>query len=1127
MILLRNSERGLSVGCGKFARDFFVKEPLRAVSLVTACVLIVQYAVVQAGIVTSSLSTASESELFWASSPLWTLFQGVVIIVYVCADFGLSWRLYRKACGYDASILRAHLTAYSNVIADNLPDAEPQDTCRVEMDEVAGPASASKTPFWSPQSVEGIGNALLLSPTLPSMVMVLRDRTWRWVPYCLLVPGDVVVLGNNSPFLQPTVTGSSTQKESPIFESVPLKVSEFNGESPRASSSFPPPLPSDAVQMLEVCRSSLFIVKEAPIREILTAYDDARAEEFDSGNPRHEPTVFRAQLKLWMRVERWICLGCGLFALVLGIIRFVVQTEQVVSWAHLTLLQPATAVVICLPVARPFLFHIINILELAFVIRISRKDVDRATEAELSSGKSAAQKQAANENVQSLETHSMDANPSLSQCFWRLFATGRADGRVSGAVPSPQCTKPQIYLNAMCLTGTCDDAFSLVDRLGSLTALTCTNLGVLSQSPPNGVVNGSIRKYIDQVCVITPKHTQRTSSGNLKSNAQGSVSFAVTVLDLQPDGTLAGDRKKPSRGLSSANILTGSIYKGRIIGADGSGHDAFSRSASQSSTVPPASRSPKHGGIKFQDSNWRKYLSSLKPLGLSALVHSNPSRMIRRGDVRSSPGSHRQYFAAAPSFAPHRLLLVPYVTRSPLHLEELASAIGFSMHDLKNYLRHHSTVCVIDDGRGAKASALAAADSISRRGSTHSTPTAAATDGVNQSTPKSGSSASGTPHARRQIASRSQRLRASNLQGAATIAHLHKPLFCNHIMQDVRYQPNDFLSPYQCFIAGEPVSVMRRCSKFWDGASAENKLSSSLIQRLRERCSQWASEGRNITAFAYVPTPVPSTAEQAEANGPESTNLDQEVFLRNLMMNAEIGDDNWTPQDMEITAMDYTTTSAENPNVRGLYAGGSGKFCEAAGSNEDWPQLLFQQDPESRQNKRTVFLSYKHTDRPAPGPIRMLRASSSMASTIPGHADGAHPAVFLGFTAAIPRLKPGIQASIDQLTQAGIRFIFFSTESFKKSKALAAKMGMDTGWNSSVSLKASASDSSENGSADKPQGEGWVDKARMPQGIAEIKRHLVKVDDVPLLVPLFTDSKFCWSMPACECPCISSCILTF
>lgn len=65
--------------------------------------------------------------------------------------------------------------------------------------------------------------------------------------------------------------------------------------------------------------------------------------------------------------------------------------------------------------------------------------------------------------------------------------------------------------------------------------------------------------------------------------------------------------------------------------------------------------------------------------------------------------------------------------------------------------------------------------------------------------------------------------------------------------------------------------------------------------------------------------------------------------------------------------------------------------------------------------------------------------------------------------------------------------------------AFAERLGLETDWNCCILL----SDDNEN------TGTGYVEmhdiKAKLPRGIAEIKRHLEQVDDIPLHVSLFAD----------------------
>ena len=58
-------------------------------------------------------------------------------------------------------------------------------------------------------------------------------------------------------------------------------------------------------------------------------------------------------------------------------------------------------------------------------------------------------------------------------------------------------------------------------------------------------------------------------------------------------------------------------------------------------------------------------------------------------------------------------------------------------------------------------------------------------------------------------------------------------------------------------------------------------------------------------------------------------------------------------------------------------------------------------------------------------------------------------------------------------------------------------MGLETGWNTAISLSAEIQEEER---------KQWDENAQLPHGIEEIARHLETQDNVPLLIHLFTDS---------------------
>lgn len=74
----------------------------------------------------------------------------------------------------------------------------------------------------------------------------------------------------------------------------------------------------------------------------------------------------------------------------------------------------------------------------------------------------------------------------------------------------------------------------------------------------------------------------------------------------------------------------------------------------------------------------------------------------------------------------------------------------------------------------------------------------------------------------------------------------------------------------------------------------------------------------------------------------------------------------------------------------------------------------------------------------------------------------------------------------------------------RRQKELASQMGIDVAWNCAISLRPL-----ESGTEDEyrmvSNYADWDVNAKLPHGITDVRKHLEEVDNVPLLVSLFTD----------------------
>lgn len=134
--------------------------------------------------------------------------------------------------------------------------------------------------------------------------------------------------------------------------------------------------------------------------------------------------------------------------------------------------------------------------------------------------------------------------------------------------------------------------------------------------------------------------------------------------------------------------------------------------------------------------------------------------------------------------------------------------------------------------------------------------------------------------------------------------------------------------------------------------------------------------------------------------------------------------------------------------------------------------------------------------------------------------------IFLGVVSLQHQPYQDVVSLVEGLGKAGIRFVHFSAESELRENVFSERMGLETGWNCHISLashsagKSSDTDtlnsdsdhslsrsSSDSSFGNYMQGKTSYIRAKLPRGVENIRPHIKNVDNVPLLVPLFTDCR--------------------
>lgn len=122
------------------------------------------------------------------------------------------------------------------------------------------------------------------------------------------------------------------------------------------------------------------------------------------------------------------------------------------------------------------------------------------------------------------------------------------------------------------------------------------------------------------------------------------------------------------------------------------------------------------------------------------------------------------------------------------------------------------------------------------------------------------------------------------------------------------------------------------------------------------------------------------------------------------------------------------------------------------------------------------------------------RGSAEVPSAIAADIDNLHSEQILLGMAGVKLCASVQMASYAEALQgAGIRFQVYSPEGDKRTRTLGAQLGLETGWNCLISLEASKKDF-----------KNMMGQVVLPSGIPNIRKHTKEVDNVPLLVSLYS-----------------------
>lgn len=243
--------------------------------------------------------------------------------------------------------------------------------------------------------------------------------------------------------------------------------------------------------------------------------------------------------------------------------------------------------------------------------------------------------------------------------------------------------------------------------------------------------------------------------------------------------------------------------------------------------------------------------------------------------------------------------------------------------------------------------------------------------------------------------------------------------------------------------SGLPTAILPRCRMVWTGGQAED-MKLQRRKQLRLTYSQWKAEGLQCMAFSLVPIDSRGIQKEDASKMLQTAASSSIKTGRPLVTSLRLGRQRKARPSI---VAGKTATSrakaggAQKPRPQAASAaavavledsGDEGGEHSGALPVSEFPMVGSGVEDHFRQGRATRRLG-------ADGRLRSLRRDH----------------VLLGMVAARQDPLRKVQRAVGMLDAAAVRFVFASADRFAPAKPLADRMGLSTGWNTSVSLRGS------------------------------------------------------------------------
>eukprot|EP00624_Nannochloropsis_granulata_P001749 evm.model.NODE_18601_length_27381_cov_31.837370.5 len=993
-----------------------------------------------------------------------------------------------------------------------------------------------------------------------SIYPVFREGKWERVPALLLVEDDVIALGTSD--ITPArveeldcepgddeggVEHDDEKAESAHYRSGGRPLQQVPDQG--ASGAW---LPAGAkvgfrldrrISFLRKCTISptsrrllvlcgdmrTFRVRETPLQAFL---EEMLRPLDDSGWPQHPSpdTLFAKDMQISRHAALYGILALMATLLIAVSLRFMWQEQERLLWRHYLLEEPAYVAVLALPVARPTLALLVEALSMARLLTV----VERLQEQQRGGAKTTAQKKGGGdgsdgdlEPEQRIRLTSSRRDRISVRRFLRYFlSTLRAR-----LMPPPLFPSTLRHDSAKVHVAVEIDGHHSHCKGGRAASL--------SHSPRTRVPLLSIP-------LIRSRTVERLGS--------------VTMLAVVDDELLVADAPSPeevfllnskkAQEASASTVLQIMHEPGSI------------------SSHPPSSSSSTAAAVKFEDPFWTQHLSSLKPLGFSclAIAETEARQCITQQQwAMLCPAAAATQAAATPAAA-----LVDFVrndssSQSQAYLGQLASGIGFSAaDDLRPHFCERGRLLVVAphlvDARASEDVNASSLGETRARGTLQPHMTSVVWEDLRR---RAGTGtgigdgsgggmqllSAGTPSLAlpmcleyfdgsviSHLTAEDRRLiiaawKAWALEDYHVVCFSYTPVPPVLVRRFARQQPNDpplyLVDNYteaqqlahldaireQALQEREARMVARQAAAVAEEYYGGMKEQAGGKRRGREE--EVAGAGQSAKPLV---TMTLEALERREEDPPPSPSTRR----GGLNQGDGYGQPSPSSSDPETPSSQGSPVSVGARVTAGFLPGAmKSRLLASSHASTSMPDLL-RRSTEPILDKTTR----RGSPMPASGPSKKYFGESSgtdsdggaMTGTVrhdqgQGHDDDMlwgllRRQVFLGMVASSVLPRQEVPGLVEEMMASGVRFLFFSPRNMRRTKKLAEQMGIAMDWNAAVSLCPSVVPVP---SSHLIVGRGdvygdWATKSRLPHGTAAIREHLRDVDNVPLLVSLYTDA---------------------